>query len=200
MGFLTGNFQNLMLTRLVNQQQRKLTSIMSRLRSAKRQAERVEKQISSNLRTAQNSIRAQGQQMMQQAQFAAQEQAYASIFGQQAGGAMAYANNLMNTNPDAFMAAMTAKGSIFSSVMNQGQSSATNVQTWMQSQLAMVEQEAETMKEMQLEPLKDLESDLEVEKESTETNIKLYQQWKEAAKEDVQASAKNLKPNYGGNS
>jgi len=200
MGFLTGNFQNLMVTRLLNQSQRKLTRIMSQMRSAKRQAEQVEKQINSNVRIAQNQIRSQGAQMMQQAQSAAQMQAYSSIFGTQAKAAgmdpMTFAQNLMQTDNNAFTKAMATGSSVFNMALSQGQMSTSGVTSWMQNQLACIEQEAEIMKEIQLEPLKDLESDLEVEKASVESDIQLYTQWKEGAKEDVQAGAKSLKPTY----
>ena len=155
MGFLPSNFQNLMLTRLIAETQRQLTSNISRTRTAKRQAESVEKNITNALRMNQNQIRAEMSN---------------SIFNLQASGA---------SDPT------RAQQEIFS------------MQTQMQTQLANLERDAEVMKEMQVQPLTDLASDLEVEKEKLEGDIKMYQSWKEGAKEDVQSSAKNLKPNYG---
>lgn len=204
MGFLTSNFINLMLTREQNRLNAQLTSIMSRIRMAKRQAQNVENQISNNLRMSQNQIRAQGAQMMQQAQMQAQMQAYGSIFGNSAQAAgmdpMTYAQNLMQSNNSEFMKAMSTGSSVFSMALSQGQQSVAGVQTWMQNALAQVEQEAQLAKEMQLQPLTDLAEDLEVRKTQIESELQLNKEWKEAAKEDVKNSAQNLKPNYGGSS
>lgn len=203
MGFLTSNFLNLMLTREQNRLNAQLTSIMSRIRMAKRQSQQVENQISSNLRMQQNYIRAQGSQMMQQAQIQAQMGAYNSIFGTQAQAAgmdpMTYAQNLMQVNPNDFTKAMSTGSSVFSMALSQGQQSTTGIQTWMQNALAQAEQEAEIAKEMQLQPLTDLAEDLEVRKAQIESELQLNKAQKEAAKEDVKNSVENLKPNYGGN-
>ena len=203
MGFLTSNFINLMLTREQNRLNARLTSIMSRIRSAKRQSENVERQISNNLRMQQNSIRAYGSQMMQQAQLSSQMNAYNSIFGAQAQSAgmdpMAYAQNLMQTDNSAFTKAMSTGSSVFSMALSQGQQSTAGIQTWMQSALSQAEQEAEIAKEMQLQPLKDLAEDLEVEKTQIEADLQLNKQWKDSAKEDVKNSVESFKPNYGGN-
>ena len=172
MGFLPSNFQNLMLTRLIAQTQRQLTSNISDTRLAKKQSSQVEKAITQELRYNQNFARANYQQTIANGQ--------QSIF--------AKLGITTLSGADASVSAMYSQE--LSALQTQAQSE-------LNASLMMAEQNAEIMREMQVQPLTDLASDLEVEKEKLEGDIKMYQSWKEGAKEDVQSSAKNLKPNYG---
>ena len=176
MGFLTSSFINLILTREQNRLNAQLTSIMSRIRSAKKQAQNVENMINSQLRYSQNAARANYQQSI----FQAQQNAMA-----QAGLA-----SLTDTSDP-------TKTSVFTQLSSQLQMQA---QSQLQFALSQAEQDAQTMKEMQLQPLNDLAEDLEVRKAQIESELQLNKEWKEAAKEDVKNSAQNLKPNYGGSS
>ena len=187
MGFLTSNFLNLILTREQNILQRRLTSVMSQMKTAQKQAQSVEKNINNWMRTQQNMARASMNQ---------------SIFQSQAQG---LAGMGLNVNPTDLMNNPGLLSSMISGLStSQQQSFSTNVQQQnmmmqsnLQTYLANIEQEAELMKEMQLEPLKDLESDLEVEKANIEAQMELNKQWKDGAKEDVKNSVQDLKPNYG---
>lgn len=187
MGFLTSNFLNLILTREQNRLQRRLTSVMSQMKTAQKQAQSVEKNINNWMRTQQNMARATMNQ---------------SIFQSQAQG---LAGMGLNVNPIDLMNNPGLLSSMISGLSaSQQQSFSTNLQQQnmrmqsnLQTYLANIEQEAELMKEIQLEPLKDLESDLEVEKANIEAQMELNKQWKDGAKEDVKNSVQDLKPNYG---
>lgn len=187
MGFLTSNFLNLILTREQNRLQRRLTSVMSQMKTAQKQAQSVEKNINNWMRTQQNMARAS----MNQSIFQSQAQGLAGM------GLNVNPIDLMN-NPGLLSSAISGLSA------SQQQSFSTNVQQQnmrmqsnLQTYLANIEQEAELMKEIQLEPLKDLESDLEVEKANIEAQMELNKQWKDGAKEDVKNSVQDLKPNYG---
>ena len=187
MGFLTSNFLNLILTREQNRLQRRLTSVMSQMRTAQKQSQAVEKNINNWLRTQQNMARAS----MNQSIFTNQANALRGA------GFTVDAASLMN-NPGAFSSALsslnaTQQQSINNTIQQQNMLTQSNLQTY----LASIEQEAELMKEMQLQPLKDLESDLEVEKANIEAELELNKQWKDGAKENIKSGAENLKPNYG---
>lgn len=190
MGFLTSSFINLILTREQNRLNAQLTSIMSRIRSAKKQSQTVEKNINNWLRTQQNMARASMQQ---------------SIFTNQANQLRGIG---INVDPAALMNNPgLLSQSLFGLSASQQQMVSTNIQnanmmtqTSMQAYMANLEQEAELMKEMQLQPLNDLAEDLEVRKAQIEAELQLNKEWKDAAKEDTKNSVQNLKPNYGGNS
>jgi len=71
-------------------------------------------------------------------------------------------------------------------------------QASMQQAESMVEAQVVLMREMQLQPLKDLEDDLQTEKDSLETQIQLAQADYDACKEMEKAGVKNLVPSYTG--
>ena len=74
------------------------------------------------------------------------------------------------------------------------------MQSALMQQNTMLENNFETYKEMQLQPLKDLEEDLTVEKESLETQIQLAQNDYKSMQEMEKAGAENLVPRYTGQS
>lgn len=174
MGFLTSNFINLILTREQSRLNNRLNTILSQIRSAKKQSQNVENMINSNLRLSQNAARAKYQQSI----FNANQQAMA----------FAGVTSLTGANPN--------QSSIFQQQASQLQAQAQSELQWALSQ---AEQEAEIAKEIQLQPLNDLAEDLEVEKAQIEGDLQFNKQQKDAAKEDVKNSADSFKPNYGGN-
>ena len=72
------------------------------------------------------------------------------------------------------------------------------MQTSVQMMQTMLENQMEAQRELQLQPLKDYEDELQTEKDSLETQIQLAQQDYDACKEMEKAGAKNLKPDYTG--
>ena len=72
------------------------------------------------------------------------------------------------------------------------------MQSSLMQQNSMIENNFEAYKELQLQPLKDTEEELQLEKDSLETQIQLAQQDYEACKEMEKAGAKSLVPNYTG--
>ena len=77
------------------------------------------------------------------------------------------------------------------------QANQSNIQ---QIRLNELEDYIEAWQEAELEPLKDEEEDLQVQKENNETRLKMYEQWKQAAQEETQSSIKNFKPLGSGSS
>ena len=80
----------------------------------------------------------------------------------------------------------------------QNASQQQQLQAFIQMQNTMMEQRIETMKEQMLQPLKDLEESLQLEKDSLESQIQLAEADYNACKEMEKAGAKNMVPNYTG--
>ena len=176
MGFLTGLFQSLMLTRTINQKQHRLTQVLSRIRRVQKESSALEKSISNQLR---------GQQ--QQARYD-----YMS--------AMNAFNDKWSADHDGLQVSQITDSTLLAQYTTSKNTYMNELQTYMQANISQAEEEAEMMKEIYLEQLKDEESDLEIEKEQLEAQIQFYQQWKEGCQKDYQASIKNFKPLGSGSS
>ena len=174
MGFLTGLFQSLMLTRMINTKQHRLTQVMTRIRRVQKESSTLEKSISNQLRGAQQQARQNYAYNISQFQF-------------------------VDSSGNPKTCDYTSQADLLE-MTSQKSTWTTQCQTLMQQEIAAAEEQAEIDKEIYLEQLKDEESDLEIEKEQLEAQIKFYQQWKEGCQQDYQASIKNFKPLGSGSS
>ena len=201
MGFLLGAYGKLMAGKRVRQLQARMMSVQSQLRRATRDIENMEKMINSQQRQMTNSMRMfSTMQMagMQTGLNVSLSTLQQSIFGK---FYEKYGND--NTKWDAeaqkMYASLTTDYQMQAQLANNSMTSMQQMmQTSMMQQQQQVENYVEMMKEMQLEPLKDVEEDLQLEKDSLESQIQLAQQDYEACKEMEKAGAKSLVPNYTG--
>jgi len=198
MGFLLGMAGKLAAGSRVRSLQAKMMRVQSQLRRVTREYSNMEKYINSWKNSQLNSIRyasAGTQQIMQaalQGRQAALQQQYFSGFDM---------SNVQNWTKEQSAAYQTAQSqySTECSTLNNGFSSINQMmQMMMQQQQSSIEQQVEMMKETMLDPLKDTEDELQLEKDSLESQVQLAQQDYEACKEMEKAGAKNLKPDYTG--
>lgn len=171
MGFLSGAFGKLMAGKYLRTLQFKATMVQSRLRQTTREIGRLDKMFSSREKQIKTGI-------------AQQQQAY-----------MYEANLLL-------------KGMCEGGPTNDTQVTSTNyaaysaqqqkVQAWAAMANTYWEQMFEMEKESLLQPLKDLEEDLQSEKDNLESQIKIAQAEYDAKKEEEKAGAKTLAPDYTG--
>ena len=100
------------------------------------------------------------------------------------------------------MAKIGADASLYSEMLTNSRTQATQtqqlLQTAMQQQMTMQENMIEAAKEAELMGLKDLEDDLQTEKDSLESQIQLAQADYDGCKEMEKAGAKNMVPQYTG--
>ena len=201
MGFLLGAYGKLMAGKRVRQLQARMMSVQSQLRRATRDIESMERQINAQQRQMMNSIRTMGSMQMFGLQNASQMNLQAlqnSIFGD----FYSTAGTDMNKWTDAQRSDytnLTSQYQMQAAMMNNQMSSVQQMmQTTMAQQQQQVETQVELMKELQLQPLKDLEEDLQLEKDTLESQVQLAQQDYEACKEMEKAGSKNLAPQYTG--
>ena len=201
MGFLLGAYGKLMAGKRVRQLQARMMSVQSQLRRATRDIENMEKQINAQQRQMTNSIRTMGSLQVYGLQSANQmnmQALQASIFGdfyKTAGNDMSKWTDDQRSD----YTNLTSQYQMQAALMNNQMGSVQQMmQTTMAQQQQQVEEQIELMKELQLEPLKDVEEDLQMEKETLESQIQLAQQDYEACKEMEKAGAKSLVPNYTG--
>lgn len=174
MGFLSGAYGKLMAGRLVRDLQYQMTSVQSRLRRVTREIGQKEKMYQVQERNMKQQMQAQ----MQSAMF--------GYLGLPAGvnfGAMDPAT------------AMNMFGGIDTTAYSKA------------SQLAQMQYSAantvwqnmfEMQREADLMPLKDLEEDLQTEKDNLESRLQIAKAEYDAKKEEEKDGAKNLAPNYTG--
>lgn len=174
MGFLSGAYGKLMAGKLVRQIQYELTGVQSQLRRVTKEVGNMEKMFTAQER----NMKAQMQSQMN-----------SSVFGLMQGhgfGAFDQSNMLGVVNG-----------------MSQEQFSQYSMYNQMiQQQYAMAQSAWQDMFEMQresmLQPLKDLEDDLQTQKDNLESRLKLAEQDYEAKKKEEQAGAKSFAPEYTG--
>ena len=172
MGFLSGAYGKLMAGKLVRQIQYQLTGVQSQLRRVTREVGDMEKMFTAQER----NLKAQMQSQMN-----------SSVFGLMQGygfGAFDQSKMLGVVNG-----------------MSQEQFSKYSMDNQMiQQQYAMAQSAWQDMFEMQresmLQPLKDLEDDLQTQKDNLESRLKLAEQDYEAKKKEEQAGAKSFTPDY----
>lgn len=172
MGFLSGAYGKLMAGKLVRQIQYELTGVQSQLRRVTKEVGNMEKMFTAQER----NMKAQMQSQMNTSVF--------NLMGYSGFGAFDPSN----------MAGVT-------SGMTQEQYSQYSMFNQMiQQQYAMAQSAWQDMFEMQresvLQPLKDLEDDLQTQKDNLESRLKLAEQDYEAKKKEEQAGAKSFTPEY----
>ncbi len=168
MGFLTGAFLKMYTTRMRIQLQHQLTTITMRQNRITKQIGDMEKKLTQMKQAATMGVSASMQ--MQNAEAA-------SIFQQ--------ASASGDTN------AMTQANVQYQNAM------ALNAMNAQMSK-SMIEQQYEQMSEAQLEPLKNMEEQLAMEKANLESRIKLIEGQEQASREMEKSSQKDFVPEYTG--
>lgn len=211
MGVLLGGFGKQMAGKRVRSLQARMMRVQAQLRRATRDIANMEKMIQTQEKNLKNSLKMAASvfgNVMQAAvtanTYKQQQDIYRQYYEQ---GVDANGNPTFNLKKDANGNQYTSQDVTNAMTMmqqqNAQQSAATNViNQMMQMSMAqseqMIDSQIELMRQAQLEPLKDLEDELQTEKDSLESQIQLAQADYEACKEMEKASIKNMTPNYTG--
>lgn len=183
MGFLNGAYGKLMAGKLVRDLQYQMTGIQSRLRRVTRQVGDMEKMFTAQKRNVQAMMQSQMQ--------------YAIGGTANALGLPMAQNGDLNALGFTY-ANMAATGSMNSTQMQQY----AMIQQSVQQQFSMASNMWQNMFEMQqeamLQPLKDLEEDLQTQKDNLESRIKIAQAEYDAKKDEEKQGAQGMKPDYTG--
>lgn len=173
MGFLSGAYGKLMAGQLVRDLQYQMTSVQSRLRRVTRELGDKEKMYQSQQRNMKQAMQAQ----MQYA-------AYGMM------GQMGIDPNGLFNNPMSQAVNMNQMN-VYSYCMQQAQMQ-------YQSSMTMWENMFEMQRDADLNALKDLEADLQTEKDNLESRLQIAKGEYEAKKAEEKDGAQNLKPDYTG--
>ena len=168
MGFLTGAFLKMYTTRMRIQLQHQLTTVTMRQNRITKQIGDMEKKITQMKQAATMGVSSSMQMSNAQA---------ASIFQQAAAGADTNAMTTANVN---------YQNTLAMNAMNA------------QMSKSMIEQYYDQMSEAQLEPLKNMEEQLAMEKANLESRIKLIEGQEQASREMEKSSQKDIVPEYTG--
>lgn len=177
MGFLSGAYGKLMAGKLVRDIQFQMTSVQSRLRRVTREIGQKEKMYQAQERNMKQAMQAQMQYALQGAA--------GMMMGQSAG------NMDINAVMGMWGGMSQQQMSAYSAISQQIQMQFMQSQTMWQNMFEM-------QREADLQALKDLEEDLQVEKDNLESRLKIAQGEYEAKKEEEKQGAQNLKPDYTG--
>lgn len=174
MGFLSGAYGKLMAGKLVRSLQYEMTRVQSQLRRATREIGDMEKMFSSQERQMKMQMQAQMQN---------------SIFGCWNGMFGGRAPNM--NDPSVMQNISPTIMQQFSAYQQQQQYQFTMAQSQWQNTFEM-------MRDAQLEPLRDLEDDLQVQKDNLESRLKVAQAEYDAKKEEEKQGVKGITPDYTG--
>ncbi len=177
MSFLGAAYGKIMAGKNVRAIQRELTRINAQLRNATRQVESQQSLFTMMERNIKNQMQAQ----MYGGLFGAYGKWDQFMAGSNPMDPSSYQNLDMNKYQQ-FASAQQAAQYNFSLAMNAWQNN------------------FEMQKQMALEPLEDLQEELETKKENLESRLKLAQAEYEAKKKEEDADAKNVAPEYTGQS
>lgn len=175
MGFLMGAYGKLMAGKYLRNLQFEQMQVVSKLRRVTKQFQTMQKMFDSQKRNIQNQMQAQYSTYMQQLMVNSGmgDSYYGYMNGQATGGMSRDALTQYNAR-----------------------------QMQMQTQYAEAQNFFQNMFEMQqesmLQPIKDLEEDLQTRKDSLDSQIKIAQQEYEAYKEEEKAGAQSMKPDMTG--
>lgn len=203
MGFLLGAYGKLMAGKRVRQLQARMMSVQSQLRRATRDISNMERMLNQQ----EKNMKYANQSYISNMMFGMTAGMQGSIWGALVGAGMSQARadelqQLQASGGNIFASLQGNEGTMYTSVMQQMNTIYQSQQQAMQSALmqqnAMIENNFEAYKELQLQPLKDLEEELTIEKETLESQIQIAQQDYESCKEMEKAGAKNLTPQYTG--
>lgn len=174
MGFLSGAYGKLMAGRLVRDLQYQMTSVQSRLRHVTREIGQKEKMYQVQERNMKQAMQSQ----MQSAMF--------GYLGLPAGSSVA------GMTPEIAMQLFGGMDtSKYSQAMQLAQMQCSAAQTVWTNMFEM-------QREADLQALKDLEEDLQTEKDNLESRLQIAKAEYDAKKEEEKDGAKNLAPNYTG--
>lgn len=196
MGFLLGILVRKSALDRKTEIQSRLVQIQSELRSAKKNVENIEKQLSVFQRTEENKLNQYAQNFKYQYQLGYNtqiEKLKKDIYGPLLDKPY---NQLSEEDKKQYTDATTRFHMESSAIQNNmGQvGSMTDQQVAMQKEL--LEQEVERQRTVYLEPAKDYELDLQQEKDNLEKEMSLAENEYDAAGKMVDDGVKNLKPNY----
>ena len=212
MGFLLGAFGKQMAGKRLRALQARMMNVQSRLRRATRDIEARERYWSRVEKDNKNMMT----MTLNAASIGMQKALQASVFGDIAANIKAKIDNNEITLPentsvdfDALnkgdwgqLAKLGVDSSLYSEMLTNSRTQATQTQQFlqaaMQQQMALQENMIEAAKEADLMGLKDLEDDLQTEKDSLESQIQLAQADYDGCKEMEKAGAKNMVPQYTG--
>ena len=174
MGFLNGAYGKLMAGKLVRDLQYQMTGIQSQLRRVTRQVGDMEKMFTQQER----NMKAQMQSQMQMAM-------------------LGYAGLKPGTNFGQFTPDMAMKAFSGMDANKYAQFSQAVQMSYAQSN-AIWQNMFEMQREAMLQPLKDLEDDLQTQKDNLESRIKIAQAEYDAKKDEEKQGAQGMKPDYTG--
>ena len=202
MGFLMGAYGKLLAASRVRSIQARLMNVQSQMRRAARESANMQKYINNqktqmmNMFKQQSAYTQMGLQSSVQGKLLEEQQRLLGKFF--VNGDINSGQMIEGYDKEAYSQAQTQYNTISMNVntaMSQ-QMQMMNMTTAQQTQ--MIENYIEFLNETQLEPLKLLEEDLEQEKLSLESELKLAEQDKEACEKMEDAGAKNFVPKYTG--
>ena len=188
MGFLLGAYGKLMAGKRVRALQARMMNVQSQMRRATRQVADMEKYFTTMEKNMKNQMSLfSSNYMMQFQQSMANGALEVAGFGSMEELLACDDKEKMNRYYQAMQGFATENAA------RQQQ-----MQAALQMQNTMMETYIESQKEMMLQPLKDLEEDLQLEKDSLESQIQIAQADYEACKEMEKAGVKTLTPQYTG--
>ena len=180
MGFLMGAYGKLMAGKYLRNLQYEHTQIQSQLRRVTKQFQTMQKMFDSQKRNIQNQMQAQYSNYMKQLMLGS---GISSTYGTFMGNQSIQNGQVVGGDNTAY------------NLYNQRQME-------MQSNYAMAKTYFENMFEMQqesmLQPIKDLEEDLQTRKDNLDSQIKIAEQEYNTYKEMEKAGAQNMKPEVTG--
>lgn len=183
MGFLMGAFGKLQAGARMRDIQYRLTGVQRRLRSVTRQIGDKEKANQRYMNQMKNNMTMQMNMFCNDVMMQAGLGDYTMAFGNPAALQAMYAQT---SNSD------------FSNKYNIAMQMRQQAQMWFTQMSSMYQEQMEAEIEADLQALKDYESELQVEKESLESELKIAQADYEANKEMEKQGAQNMKPDYTG--
>lgn len=189
MGFLLGAFGKLAAGSRYRSLQARMMRIQSRLRCATRQAADMEKMIARQEKTALNSLSMQANMYSN----SSKQALMSSIFG----NASELMSKVQGQGIQSLTQDETSQYQNMMSQFNQASSTvASNIEMMSASNKQQIQDYFEQLREMQLEPLKQEEDMLQMEKDSLESQIQIAKMDYEACQKMEQSDAKMLAPNY----
>lgn len=199
MGFLLGAYGKLAAGKRLRSLQARMMRVQSDLRRATRDIEQQEKILNQQEKAMKMMSQSAIAGFMQSMSMSLQPSIFDAMkneFGDKIQNAVNENGTIDYTKLDKEQAQYMT--TISQQMTTQFQYQQQAMQSALAQQNAMTENAFEEWKELQLQPLKDYEDELQTEKDSLETQIQLAQQDYDACKEMEKAGAKNLAPQYTG--
>ncbi len=189
MGFLIGAFGKLMAGKRLRSLQVRMMHVQSQMRRATRNVADMEKYFTKLERDNKSQMSLFGSTFLANFQRTSQEEML-----KRAG----FTGGLQELSACQDSDKINKYYQLMSAMSSETAAQQQKIQAMVQMQNSMMEAEIEAMKEAQLQPLKDLEEELQVEKDSLESQIQIAQADYDACKEMEKAGAKTMTPQYTG--